>query len=140
MKKIYKYRPLSYFLFKELFYQELYFASYNELNDPLDLFLRIDFSTNDIEAIEYLIYFMVKTQIYKFSENIDIPIVNKQWISLNNNDKEIKEIIKSVKEKLDLFVKKEKNVWCDDIINIFRSILLKILHLIPIFLKKKLID
>jgi hypothetical protein len=31
--KIYKYRPLSDFLFKELFYNEIYFASYPELND-----------------------------------------------------------------------------------------------------------
>jgi len=123
MKKIYKYRPLSDFLFKELLYQEIYFASYNELNDPLDLFLRIDFSTHDIEAIEYLIYFMMKTQVYKFYENADIPIVNKHWISLYNNDKEKKDIIKSVKEKLDLFLKKEKNIWCDDIINIFEGIL-----------------
>lgn len=123
MKKIYKYRPLSDFLFKELFYQEIYFASYNELNDPLDLFLRTDFSTSDIEAVEYLIYFIIKTQVYNFSENTDIPIVNKQWISLYNNDKEKKDIIKNVKENLDLFLKKEKNVWCDDIINIFESIL-----------------
>ena len=45
--KLYKYRPLSEFLFKELRYSELYFASYVELNDPLDLSVRINFKPVD---------------------------------------------------------------------------------------------
>jgi hypothetical protein len=41
MNKLYKYRPLSEFLFKELLYQVLYFASYNERNGSLSLSARI---------------------------------------------------------------------------------------------------
>ncbi len=63
MNKLFKYRPLSEFLFKELFYQELYFASYTELNDPLDLSARIEFTTSDLNAIEHLIKFIFSTQI-----------------------------------------------------------------------------
>lgn len=63
MKKLYKYRPLTDFLFKELFYQELYFASYEELNDPLDLSARIEFTPKKEEQVEYLLYFIFKTAI-----------------------------------------------------------------------------
>ncbi|WP_343685772.1 DUF2971 domain-containing protein [Chryseobacterium gleum] len=123
--KIYKYRPLSDFLFKELLYQEIYFASYDELNDPLDLFLRIDFSTEDIEAIEYLIYFVMKTQIYKCFEINDIPILNKQWLAVYNNKEERKKIINIVFDRLSLLVKTQSNIWCNDIINILEDILSK---------------
>ncbi|WP_332911787.1 hypothetical protein [Algoriphagus boritolerans] len=63
MKILYKYRPLSEFLFKELYYQELYFASYFELNDPLDLSARIEFSCEKSEQVEYLIYFLFKSTL-----------------------------------------------------------------------------
>ena len=63
MNKLYKYRPLSEFLFKELKYNELYFASYSELNDPLDLSARINFKPNNEKQIEYLVYFLIKTSI-----------------------------------------------------------------------------
>lgn len=57
--KLYRYRPLNEFLFKELLYQELYFASYLELNDPLDLSARIDFSPRKVEDIERLITYIL---------------------------------------------------------------------------------
>lgn len=63
MDKLYKYRPLSDFLFKELYYQELYFASYEELNDPLDLSARIEFTPEKEENVEYLLFFIFKTAI-----------------------------------------------------------------------------
>lgn len=69
MNKLYKYRPLSDFLFKELNYQELYFASYNELNDPLDLSARLEFSVEQEEHLDYLLFFLFKTTI-KFNDNI----------------------------------------------------------------------
>ncbi len=68
--KLYKYRPLSDFLFKELRYNELYFASYTELNDPLDLSSRIDFKPTDKKQLEYLIHFLIKTSI-NLSSNIN---------------------------------------------------------------------
>jgi Protein of unknown function (DUF2971) len=61
MQKIYKYRPLSESLFKELYYQEMYFASYNELNDPLDLSPRMEFSVENEDQIEYLLSLIFRT-------------------------------------------------------------------------------
>lgn len=63
MFKLFKYRPLSDFLFKELYYQEIYFASYNELNDPLDLSARIEFTPESEDQVDYLIYFLFKTSL-----------------------------------------------------------------------------
>lgn len=63
MIKLYRYRPLSELLFKELYYQEVYFASYDELNDPLDLSARIDFTPKQESHLEYLLSFMLKASI-----------------------------------------------------------------------------
>lgn len=63
MKKIYRYRPLTDFLFKELYYRELYFASYCELNDPLDLSARINFRPINEHQVECLIHYLLKTSI-----------------------------------------------------------------------------
>lgn len=59
--KLYKYRPLSDLLFKELHYQEIYFASYSELNDPLDLSATIEFTPESQKHVEQLVYFIIKT-------------------------------------------------------------------------------
>lgn len=61
--KIYRYRPLSELLFKELKYCELYFSSYLELNDPLDLSAKINFRPQNAKQLEYLIYFLIKNSI-----------------------------------------------------------------------------
>lgn len=63
MMILYKYRPLTDSLFKELYYQELYFASYSELNDPLDLSARIEFTPKQISQIENLLWFLFKTTL-----------------------------------------------------------------------------
>jgi hypothetical protein len=63
MQKLYKYRPLSEFLFKELKYQELYFASYQELNDPFDLNVRIDFTPEKSQYISQLIHLLFKSTL-----------------------------------------------------------------------------
>ena len=88
--KLYKYRPLSDFLFKELFYQEIYFASYLELNDPLDLSARIEFTPKNEKQIGYLLWFLFKTTL-KIND-VNIPYSdfdrqnNKQLIEFNNNE------------------------------------------------------
>ena len=64
IEKIYKYRPLSDFLFKELFYNELYFASYSELNDPLDLTAKLNFKPADAKRLDYLVYSLIKVSIF----------------------------------------------------------------------------
>lgn len=58
--KIYKYRPLSDFLFKELNYRELYFANYKELNDPEDLKPALNFNFKSKKQISLLIPFLIK--------------------------------------------------------------------------------
>lgn len=58
--KLYRYRPLNEFLFKELFYRELYFASPKELNDPLDLNTQLDFYSEDDHEIKSLSLFIYR--------------------------------------------------------------------------------
>ena len=57
--KLYKYRPISQLLFKELFYREIYLARLLELNDPLDMYSIIDFKSNDKKDIEDLVNFIL---------------------------------------------------------------------------------
>lgn len=120
MNKLFKYRPLSEFLFKELFYQELYFASYDELNDPLDLSARIEFTSKDKEAIEYLIWFIFKTQ-FDFDElqktNEKITKLLKFNKDKNAQNLLVEEIFKNVNDSL----KNQNNIWTYDIIQIIND-------------------
>lgn len=50
--KLYRYRPLNGFLFKELLYQEIYHASPHELNDPLDLNTQVNFYSTEINKLK----------------------------------------------------------------------------------------
>lgn len=115
--KLYKYRPLSEFLFKELFYQELYFASYKELNDPLDLSARIEFSVENEEQIEYLIWVLFKTTLTISETHIsDIDRDNnKKLIDFNNNDTVRNAFKKSIYAKLVLLKAKDNLIWLDSI-------------------------
>ncbi|MBN8697159.1 MAG: DUF2971 domain-containing protein [Bacteroidetes bacterium] len=85
---LYKYRPLTDFLFKELYYQELYFASYLELNDPLDLSARIEFTPKEINQIENLLWFLFKTtlKIHEGQLTDDEKLNNQKLIEFNKND------------------------------------------------------
>ena len=56
--RLFRYRPLSPLLFKELRYREVYLASAAELNDPLDLNAQIDFAPHGKEAWEALCAFL----------------------------------------------------------------------------------
>lgn len=67
--KLYRYRPLSEFLFKELYYQELYLASYPELNDPLDMNTLIDFSVSKVRQVEMLSHFLIHTSLVNLLGN-----------------------------------------------------------------------
>lgn len=90
--KLYRYRPLSDFLFKELHYQEIYFASYSELNDPLDLTAPMEFIPENIMQIEYLIYFLCKTtlKLRKDAKEIDHPNNNELLTFINGERIRIK--------------------------------------------------
>lgn len=117
MQKLYKYRPLSEFLFKELYYQELYFASYNELNDPLDLFARIEFSTKDKNEVKNLIRFIFKTQFY-FDKN-NKPNENITKLLKFINDRQAKELLViEILENIKKALKENSQIWTSGIIKI----------------------
>lgn len=78
MNKLYRYRPLTDFIFKELYYGELYFASYNELNDPLDLSVRMDFRPINERQIKGLIHYLVRTSMALSLK--DLNDFNKKYI------------------------------------------------------------
>lgn len=61
--KLYRYRPNNNLLYKELKYQEFYFANYDELNDPFDLTINIDFKVKTKNKINYLLYFLYKSTL-----------------------------------------------------------------------------
>lgn len=58
--KLYRYRPLSELLFKELLYSEIYLATPRVLNDPLDLNGQLNFYTNNENDIKSLTNFLFK--------------------------------------------------------------------------------
>ena len=118
MMKLFKYRPLSEFLFKELFYQELYFASYKELNDPLDLSARIEFTAEKEDQIEYLIWVLFKTNLTISETNIsdfDKDNNNNKLISFYKNHTVINAFKRSIYDKLVMFKAKENLIWLDNI-------------------------
>lgn len=117
MNKLFKYRPLSEFLFKELYYQELYFASYIELNDPLDLSARIEFSTDDLNAIEHLIRFIFSLQ-FRFRET-DTEKKNIPMLLKFIKDRNAIEILRDEINKR-VLVKTQNNepIWTSDIVKI----------------------
>jgi len=57
--KLYRYRPITPFLFKELLYQEIYLASYRELNDPLDMTPLVNFRTSELNDAINLAHFLL---------------------------------------------------------------------------------
>lgn len=122
MKTLFKYRPHSEFLFKELYYQELYFASYFELNDPLDLSARIEFSCEKSEQIEYLIYFLFKTTLSlndalteKQKQN------NKNLLAFNDNKSKVAEFQQTIFENINELKKEKIRIWDIDIIRIIEA-------------------
>lgn len=66
--KLYRYRPLSEFLFKELFYSEIYLASPTELNDPLDLNGQLNFFSNNEADINSLTNFLLKQSFIAYHQ------------------------------------------------------------------------
>lgn len=122
MKALFKYRPLSEFLFKELYYQELYFASYFELNDPLDLSARIEFSCEKSEQVEYLIYFLFKTTLSLNDALTEKQRQNDKYLlAFNDNKSNVAEFQQTVFEYINQLKDERERIWDTDI----ESIILK---------------
>lgn len=105
MNKLYRYRPLSDFLYKELFYNELYFASYSELNDPLDLSARIDFNPKDEGEVKYLVHFLFKNsqsspygEGYKLDDILNVDNIKKIWNNKELINKFCKQLFNEISE------------------------------------------
>jgi hypothetical protein len=120
LDRIFKYRPLSEFLYKELYYQELYFASYNELNDPLDLSARIEFTSKDKEAIEYLIWFIFKTHLdFKELQNSNEDI--RKLLKFNKDEEANNKLVEEIYKCVNSTLKTEEKIWTHDIIKIIND-------------------
>jgi Protein of unknown function (DUF2971) len=75
--RLFRYRPFSPLLFKELRYREMYLASAAELNDPLDLNAQIDFAPHGKEAWEALCAFLCKVSVGAHGRIELIPTLSK---------------------------------------------------------------
>lgn len=124
MKKLYKYRPLSAFTFKELLYQELYFASHNELNDPLDLHSRIDFSIENEEDADYISYHILRSTT---NFGFDTPITDADRINntalfeFNSNEDEKKKFDKAIFNSVQQQMKIDKFIDFDQLCSCIRQ-------------------
>jgi len=122
MQTLYKYRPLSEFLFKELYYQELYFASYYELNDPFDLSARIEFNCEDIEQVKKLFFFLFKTTL-SLSDSLseEQRKNNKSLLLFIDNKSKVAEFQETIFENIIQLKYERKTIWINDIENIITS-------------------
>lgn len=117
MQKLYKYRPLSEFLFKELKYQELYFANYQELNDPFDLNVRIDFTVENSTYINELVRYLFNTTLtlkegkYSRQENDN----NSELIAFTHDDGLCDRFEKLIFENLQELKGENEYVFFDDL-------------------------
>jgi len=111
MLKLHKYRPLSEFLFKELYYQELFFASYTELNDPFDLSARIEFTPESEDQLEYLIWFIFKTTLV-LEKNLSQKKIenNESLTSFTRNESECDKFKKNIYDELLKLKKGKKHI------------------------------
>lgn len=126
MRTIFKYRPLSEFLFKELYYQELYFASYSELNDPFDLSARIEFSYSKPEQVGYLFYFLFRTTFVWEFEKTDKIENFKKLINFKRDHLKVKEFNNEIKKRIDDLSLKNQKIWQDDILRIVNAVCQKL--------------
>ena len=92
--KLYRYRPLTEVLFKELLYREIYFASPKELNDPLDLNGQLNFFTDRAEKARALARFLCKRMfVLHSSANEYTPTLTKRSIDLLRHQDDLERFI-----------------------------------------------
>lgn len=120
MNKLYKYRPLSEFLFKELYYQELYFASYSELNDPLDLSARIEFSPTDSKAVYYLVNFIFRTQ-FSYRETEEDSTNIRKLLEFIRDNQAVNILKNEIYKQAHLKVQKDGFIWTSDVVKIIED-------------------
>lgn len=67
--RLYRYRPITPFLFKELLYQEVYLASFVEFNDPLDMTPVVDFRASEFQDTRQLAHFLL-TRLFRTTQSM----------------------------------------------------------------------
>lgn len=107
-------------MFKELYYQEIYFASYKELNDPLDLSSRIEFTSKDKKAIKYLIWFIFKTQ-FDPKELQNSNKSNDKLLKFSKDEKAKEKLANEIYNFVNITLKKESKIWTNNIIKIIND-------------------
>jgi len=115
--KLYKYRPINDFLYKELHYQELYFASYDELNDPLDLSATIDYYPKKYEELEFLVYTIMKSD-FKM-DNVSEDYLKNQRLTIKfwRDEQRVKSYCKTLFHKLVDKKEKPKKVTLGEVLS-----------------------
>lgn len=121
--KLYKYRPLSEILFKELKYQEIYFSSYNELNDPHDLSARLEFTPRSEEDVDHLIYFLLQST-FKYNgfglSHIDYDLINNRIVNeFLSNKKQLVSLRSKFYNRLVNLKQTYGYIWIDQIESAF---------------------
>lgn len=81
--KLYRYRPLSEILFKELLYSEIYSASPIELNDPLDLNGQLNFFSENESEVNKLVSFISKQMFIVHCSNGNYNLAKGSMNSVN---------------------------------------------------------
>ena len=110
--KLYRYRPLTEVLFKELLYREVYFASPIELNDPLDLNGQLNFFTDRAEKTRALARFLCKRMfVLHLSANDYGPTLTKRSIDLLLRENDLEQFISGEFAKGDQAVIAESDLY-----------------------------
>ncbi|MAN85987.1 MAG: hypothetical protein CL555_03715 [Algoriphagus sp.] len=100
----------------------MYFASYFELNDPLELSARIEFSCEKSEQVEYLIYFLFKSTLSLNDALTDKKRKNdKNLLAFNDNRTKVAEFQQTVFEYINQLKDEKERVWDIDIKSIIDS-------------------
>lgn len=115
--KLYKYRPISEFLYKEIHYQELYFATYDELNDPLDLSASIDYYPSKSEELEFLIYTIMKSDFQ--IEHVSEKYLKNQHLTIKfwRDEKRVKSYCKTLFDKLVNKKENPRKITLEEVLN-----------------------
>lgn len=119
--KLYKYRPINDFLFKEILYQEIYLASLNELNDPLEFRKVLDFTPRSIDEVFKLWQFIMNSEIDRVFETED-PI-NNDFLGVYPQKDKMRSISADFKSLIDQKLNENDPITFTTVCDLVRSVL-----------------
>lgn len=114
MQKLYKYRSLSPFLYKELLYQEVYFASCAELNDPLDLNIPVTYNIAQKEDADFLAFMLFKnTLVFNERESKSDQLNDSRYVQFINDEEKHGAFVKLIFQYLSEIQGDNKLIYAD---------------------------